>query len=420
MSGGELLVGLIVVAAALAAWTVGHALTIIQEGMARPSEPALPPPEALRVERRLEKAREREAAPPPSPPAWTKAPSGPAAALRARDPLFDEDAFLTRAKLVFEAVERGWSAQDMGRAACFLSAGFAERCAIQAALRAQAGRPAPAVHDRFEAAALLSVDSTPAYDAAHAQLRAAAADGDVAEVVLTFLRRVEARTRPVSDLLASGRCPNCGGPVLATDGARCSACGSWLDAGLFDWVLAFERPAWAWEPREAGVGAPGLSQARHSDPELDARALEDRALVAFWRWQEGLATGDLRAFAALCPERCAQLASGERRPADGREPEAVVVELVSVAEAGLRQRAEVLVRWTPDRVQEARRFIETIFVLERAAGARTQPRCGLQSLRCPTCGAPPAGRDETRCAYCGAQRRGAESEWLLVEVDTRG
>lgn len=430
MIGAEGVIGLALVTAAALAWSVGHALSIVasglgapaqgREGAAAPADGQAPPRLDLPAQS-VEVVRARRTLFQPV-PASPLRPGSAAEALRRRDPYFDEDAFLTRAKLVFESVKRGWSAQDMSKAACFVSAGFSERCAIQLAMRKAVGRRDDLRRFEIAFAALVAVESDARYDAGHVRVRAAAqGGGDVIDEVLTFLRRADARTKSAAELVAPGTCPNCGAKVLETDGGRCPSCGSWLDSGLFDWVLISERQSWAWTPGESERDVPGLGEARSADPELDARILEDRALVAFWRWQEAFWKGDFAALGVLCSDSClAAVKAGFAGPgALGRDPDTIGLRLLSVADAGSRQRAEVLVQWTRDLETAPKQAVETLFAFERAAGSRTRPRCGLQSLRCPECGAPPAARDASRCPYCGAERRGSQAEWLLVEVDTR-
>ncbi|MFA5138002.1 MAG: TIM44-like domain-containing protein [Elusimicrobiota bacterium] len=362
------------------------------------------------------------------------------AGLKQLDPAFDPGAFLERAKRAFLAVQKAWSDGDMAPARAFVSDGIMERFTIL--LDQQRGDGIRNLMDQVRVieARILQASAGPRCHALHVSFHASAVDQyfsiktrervrglptpqEFVEV-WSFLRRPGAKTLQRPGLI-EGACPNCGAALELADAARCSSCGNWVNSGEYDWVLSEITQSCEWAARH-DCGMQGFDALAESDPWLDAQFLEDRASVAFWRWQQALRLGDpapLRCVAteAFCRGFSAEPAEKRRHY---RDPAVGCVEVLAFETAGGREYCHAMVRWSGrehrasagPRTPGIQVLCEHVFVLERRQGVKTDMRAGLSSLRCASCGAPPSQRDAAACGQCGTPFNDGSRGWVLSRM----
>ncbi len=366
------------------------------------------------------------------------------AALRARDPGFDEARFLARVGRAFARAQESWCAQALEPLWPFVSDGVLERFTLQIEEQRAEGWRQGIDGLALEPPTLLHVASGRHFDALTVRLafradvhRVSLAKGERIEgsriprerfvECWSFVRRLGARSANADGLL-EGACPQCGAPLALNRSARCAHCQSQVKSGAFDWVLAEITQESEWRASdEAGVRGLAAQQAR--DPGFDVQMLEDHASVVFWRWRAAERAGHAEPLLRVAtPELCERLDEGW---AGARERTALVDAAVgsvrtlgSLAEAD-GERALVEVVWDGRRATlggrgagrpEAGRVLRrTVLVLARPAGAQTDLRLAFTTLHCRTCGAADAGGSASTCAYCGAPRRDPAS-WLLCEI----
>jgi uncharacterized tellurite resistance protein B-like protein len=364
------------------------------------------------------------------------------AALRKRDPAFEPVAFLKRVEAAFLAVQAAWSGQDMTPARALISDGVMERFTVQLAMQRALGVRNDMKNVAVTDAEVLGVESSAVWDVLHVRVEATAVDRDVAladgtvvrgsdettpfEEVWTFVRRPTAKTLAGRGAL-EGLCPNCGAALQVVDSEQCGSCKSWLNSGEFDWVLCEITQASEWSARDGALDVPGFAALAEKDPALNEQFMEDRAAVAFWRWQEALWSGAVK---ALRPVASDALCAGVEKRSQA-EPyyyrDAAIGAVISVAfeTGGPTDRAHVIVRWSGELCERAdgketrhgSSYVETVLILERNAGVLTDARAGLRSLRCPACGAPPTARDVAACEYCAHLFNDGSRNWVLVKTE---
>jgi predicted lipid-binding transport protein (Tim44 family) len=357
------------------------------------------------------------------------------AALRARDPGFDEAAFLKRAAGAFLVVQDAWSNQDMSKARAFVSDGVFERFTRQIAEQKARGVRNRMTNVNVLGCSALHYLAGPHFDSVYVSVRASADDAMVAledgrvissddgafEEVWTFLRRPGAKTLARPGLL-EGHCPSCGAPLEIADAAQCAACKAWVNSGEHDWVLVTitQESEWAYPNPERDVS--GWEAMRAKDPELSLESLEDRASVAFWRWLDARRRQDPAPLRGVSSDDFLKAlafdGSFERDGAVG------AVEVMAFEPGKDFDRAHVQVRWEAERFESSggepssvgRQLKTHFFVFLRKAGASSDPKAGLRTSRCPSCGAPPAEADAAACAYCGHAFNDGSRQWVLVEI----
>ncbi len=350
--------------------------------------------------------------------------------LKARDPAFEERAFLGRAGAAFHKIQEAWSAGDMSSARAFISDGVHERFGRQLGALKARGLRNLVEGAEIRDIELLACRSDKHFDELWVRVEAAASDrmADAAgatvsgspgrqmfEEVWTFLRRPGAKTLKRPGLI-EGSCPSCGAPLPIADAAKCAACETWVNSGEYDWVLAVITQSSEWRMREPSRDVDGWAEAAADDPALSLAALEDRASVIFWRWLDARRLGDPGPLLAVAGEKfCAGFAGGEGRSAALDNAAVGAVEVVAFENAGEWRRVHAAVKWSAD--GELRRHF---FTLSRAAGAKTDVRQGLRTARCPSCGAPPAERSTAACAYCSSPLNDGRKDWVLTSLTPFG
>ena len=374
------------------------------------------------------------------------------ASLRARDPAFDDAAFLARTRTAFAKVQAAWCSHDLTPMRPFVSDGIHERFALQTKEQEELG-----YRDRMDdlhvlGAELARVVTQRPFDVVTVALHATAkdyrvrlADGtkirgtDAPEEFVeywTFQRRTGGSTKPGSAGLIEGRCPNCGAAIELNQWSACTYCRAILRSGEFDWVLTEITQASEWrDTPDAAV--PGLDALRAKDPGFDLQHLEDRASVMFWRlaMSERLGSvGPVRKIAS--PEFAAAFARRLAGDADDDGTRSFVGERAvgSVDTCGFTtadgfDRALVDVRWqgtrfaakpsaAPERGEKLP-TLATLLELARRSDAKSDADASVASAHCPRCGAPELGGATNACEFCGEVMNDGRRDWVLERVFLR-
>jgi hypothetical protein len=366
--------------------------------------------------------------------------------LRARDPGFEERAFLLRVKDGFIKTQDAWARQDMRPVRAFLSDGVFERFDIYLAMQKALGFRNAMEQVEVLATRVLQVESDDQFDAIHVRVDANAVDYDVqleggrilrnemkrAESfteVWSFLRRPGAKTLQKPGLM-EGACPNCGAPLKIADAAKCANCDSWVNSGEYDWVLSEITQSREWKPLRTGEDILGKKAMTALDPGVNTQFLEDRASVAFWRWQIAHWEDNAESLGGVAaPEMVAKTLESRRMSRVLYKNAAVGgVETVAFEPGEPLDRAHVLVRWSGEKfhvadgqaVSDGQAVCSHVFIFARKHGVKTDPRGGLRSTRCPNCGAPPSTRAVAVCEYCSTPFNDGSRSWTLVEIQARG
>jgi len=357
-------------------------------------------------------------------------------ALRVRDPGYSEEVFLERASGAFLAIQDAWSNQDMTKARAFISDGVHERFTRQIAEQKARGVRNRMTGVDVTARAAYGYRTGPHFDAVFVRFRAAAldevvnvADGRVLESdsgefeeIWTFVRRPGAKTlsRPGP---IEGHCPSCGAPLQIADAAQCAACKAWVNSGEYDWILTTITQASEWEFPDVERDVFGWKEMRAKDADLSLESLEDRASVVFWRWMDALRRQDLTPLRGVSAEEALKTLKF-----DGSFAQDGAVGLVQTMGFELGQDfdlAHVQVRWEAEQfttepgskpASSGREKRTDFLIFRRKAGASSDPKAGLSTSRCPSCGAPPAEPDAAACSYCGRAFNDGSRQWVLWEI----
>lgn len=295
----------------------------------------------------------------------------------------NESALLERVRSAQEALAAAMAGGRLDRARAFVSDGVASRLRWRPPLMDETAR--------LDRVMLVTAQRGERFEEVSALLKGRR-DGRDAEEVWTFLRAPGARAleRPGS---IEGSCPSCGGALDIADAAKCPACGSYVNSGDFDWVLFEITERSCWRGRDYKLGVKGWADLAARDPALTPQALEDRAAGVFWRTLEPRLRR--RALLHACDVTRIEDPGGDWTW------------------------AHILVEWT-DGVNDQPEPRRDLLIFKRAADALTDPRQGLRTERCASCGSSRGWRDEAACAYCGKPLEDPSRDWTLESIKPYG
>ena len=369
------------------------------------------------------------------------------AAIKARDPQFDEQQFLARASQAFLKIQAAWSKQDLSAVRPFISDGIRERFSFQFNMQQALGYRNQLDNVVVRAAQTAVIVSDPQFDTIHVEFRAAAEDYRVdvktgqrvgsPSVAAEFVEYWSFDRRPGAQTLAragsiEGHCPHCGAPIDIVDRVQCTSCRSIVNSGEHDWVLAEITQAREWRVPDDEARIPGLADLKAADPAFCTQHIEDRVSVMFWRLRAAEFCGDVAQVAPVASVEFRTLFASRLATESPRrfsqDPAVGKVELVEAVrdEANGFDRLQVVVRWSgivcegDPRVSFREVYAKAIrtqaFSLIRRLGAKSRSEGAFSSASCSQCGAPIAVSNESACPFCGTSLNDGRYDWVLDSV----
>lgn len=247
--------------------------------------------------------------------------------------------------------------------------------------------------------------------------------------IWSFIRRTDYKKQ--SDLFLSSNCPQCAAPLgdKLMETARCPYCGSYLNNGEFDWVLAeitqredYGRNDFA-KLKAQHQGAP-LEQIQKLLPDFSRLNLEDRASNAFLQILIAGANQDNRRLQKFCTPHAFSQLSRTLSVAQFAYDRLFVnsTDLIGIEINGNKLIATVALRCTYRRVQ----FLEQkAKLIDSDLQSRNKVVCFTRTMTghiskgsvfanaCSQCGATQKDSLSLVCEYCGASLNDPNHDWVL-------
>jgi len=367
--------------------------------------------------------------------------------LKEKDPAFDEGRFLQRVRNAFASLQEAWCAQDLSTVRSFLSDSIFERCSLQFDEQKRLG-----YRDHMEGLKVFPLSvvefrSNNIFDAITVRIRAKAVDyradlktgnylsgskqPEEFEEHWSFIRRLGVKTTGALGLMENN-CPNCGAGLSINQASKCDACGSLIKSGKYDWVLAEITQGSEWRPTDEAA-IPGLSEYSQYDSSFSVQELEDRTSVIFWRYIAALQKGSVDPLRKMAGNEYCELLSDELK-SNSKKARLIPVECAvgAVETQGIVKGSEwdealVLVRWsgaykpaeegyrTPGSTAGAR-IKDSMFLLKRKHGVKSDKNSTLSSAHCSSCGGPVEESAADACEYCGAILNDGGHGWILSQA----
>lgn len=190
---------------------------------------------------------------PGSDPAPVDDPEQGLAAIPAKDPRFDKDAFLGQVQRTFFLVEEAWTQRDPEMSRQVMTDGLWQQHRFQIESYRSGGKRNVLDGLAVESLTVLAVHTDANFDTITVRILAISGDYDVDDagrVVRgrrdeqqqwaedwTFQRAAGAKT-PEAGGTMTDKCPNCGAPLQLDFNGVCHYCKALVSTGNYDWVLA--------------------------------------------------------------------------------------------------------------------------------------------------------------------------------------
>ncbi len=174
------------------------------------------------------------------------------AALKAKDPNFNEQVFLDRVQAIFFSLQKAWMERNLEPVRGYMSDGLYRRWKIQVDAMIAAHKKNILESLMVAGIGIVDVRSDENFDSITTRIDASCADYEVDEqtgkIVFgsreeapfseywTFIRSAAARTK-VGEGAEVEKCPNCGAPLSISESGVCSYCKATVNSGQYGWVL---------------------------------------------------------------------------------------------------------------------------------------------------------------------------------------
>lgn len=366
--------------------------------------------------------------------------------LRVRDAKFDKQAFLERVKNAFVKIQKAWSEKKLESVQHFLSDGVYDRFNIMLKILSEQN-----LRNKLDNINVLDCDvryvhNDEYYNVISISITASIVDTiveektgkivegstlpDVFEEIWTFIRRPGAKTLSRPGLL-EGYCPNCGTPIEAARIVTCKSCNAILRSGEYDWVLSEIVQACEWYPYEI-TDIPGYKSYKKVDPAFNPYIIHDRVSVIFWRHyyaklkekEDALLKFSTQNFIDYFKENinitkgyyiknCA-IGKVTIKAIVASEPyDKIFVEVGWGGKFGLMKNLD---KNTQRSLSEEYKNFKSVYVLVRKNGVQTDIKNGLDTTKCPNCGATETSIFDFVCPYCQTYTNDISKDWMLDKI----
>ena len=366
------------------------------------------------------------------------------------DSSFDWDSFQFRIEQAFLQVQDAWQKQELDPVLHYISDSIYERFSLQIAEQIRAGYRdhMPQIDVLTERMGLSSVQITDHFEIIDVSITCSAIDYRVSlktkkplgstnttpesfVEIWSFIRRRGVKSTPNGRGLFEGNCPNCATALELNQVGACTSCEAVLRNGDYDWVLAEITQASVWRPRTLDHAAPTIASYRAThDAGFTMQHIEDRASVIFWR--KVLADRESRidplrkmATAAFCNDYEVTLKDvatmGHREI--WHDCAVGSVDCLGVICDGQADYTLLKIRWAGNKhrlladgsledLHEWNR-LNSLLVLTRNVGVRSDLNRIITSAHCPSCGAPESDITSHTCDFCNQVVNDGRFDWVL-------
>ncbi len=362
-----------------------------------------------------------------------------------RNPGFSEQNFLQKVRTAFTSIQEAWAAGNISPVRRYISDGVYQRFFTQLQMMTLLRQTNTLNEIQVQNVRIDKVESDGVFDVLHVAVQALIDDRFISELderlnsggreqfveYWSFIRKGRRDTPEAKDIYSSTSCPNCGSPLPAdmTDLAKCSHCGSMVNSGEFDWVLAEITQAHDYvRLRSKAFASQSLQQKVNEiqlrDSGFSPQVIEDKVSNGYLQILTAHVFNDItRARRFLSDQMFESLKDAVTQTSHiyNRLYLNEVV-LVAVEELETSLRLFVFIRSSFQRVSKAD---ETVTIIDHAVFSKDEvvvltrdkdvelAKGSLYAHACPSCGAPVEDSLDTKCGYCGAVFNSGSYDWVI-------
>lgn len=358
------------------------------------------------------------------------------------NPGFDKQAFKTKVKTAFLAIQDAWSQQNLSKVRNWISDGIYQRFNMQFVMMKQLDQK-----NFISNISINQITFIKAYVEGNYSIITVAIDfkmddkfvsekmkqlnqtylGDEATEYWTFVKKSGAVEK---DLYNNNSCPNCGNDLNKGGGeiSKCPNCGTVTYLGDYDWVLSeITQEDNYIEDAQANDKKDLLKELR-TEEEICVQNMEDKASNAFVHYLFAKAWNKSSHFDRFATDDVIQKIKTEKD-----EPfiyNRVYLNRVTFTNYQLQENKHHLkfdvvyssqrVQLSNDKVKELDNDVETqnaTLTLSREAGNKIS-KSKLWSHECPNCGAPYTDSTSSKCSYCNEKINTTQFDWVVTDAHT--
>lgn len=361
------------------------------------------------------------------------------------NPEFDLDAFYTKVRAAFLAIQEAWQKQDLSGVRRFLSDGVWQR--FESQFRMMRALKQKNIIEKLEIknVSLDRIDVDGSYDILHVAIHASIVDRFVCELdaslnsggkeeFVEYWSFIKKRGAAAKDMYGKPACPNCGGDLASESGesTKCPYCGSITNSGAFDWVLAEITQADDYigvHPRLRASEdlANKVAELVGESDDFSVQLLEDKASNGYLQLLIGRALRDPAMFRRFTSDEVfeKEQAAFDKRDLVYNRLYLNDVSLLSIRRSEKKNILALAVRASYQRVVLHGNKVEKldhgvlsrteVLLLERDAAVAAS-KGSLYAHNCPNCGGPLENALDTKCKWCGAVLNSTSREWIISAV----
>lgn len=251
---------------------------------------------------------------------------------------------------------------------------------------------------------------------------------------------IRQRNRPQPrDIFAKDQCPQCGADITnkLQETASCPFCGTAINNGEYDWVVAEITQLEPYMSREASSMRSHLQsiidQVRMQLPQFSRQDLEDRTSNAFLQILIGTAARQDDRIGRFSSERGRSAVTALQQ--NFLQPQTVFnrlylssVELRDLTTDSSKIRAEVAITCVAQRLQMVGNDLQSVdadvkahaftVAMVRTLDGSLIAKGSIYANTCPQCGGPQKDTLNLKCSYCSAVLNDPRYEWILDSIET--
>ncbi|GAB4278757.1 MAG: hypothetical protein Kow0068_02530 [Marinilabiliales bacterium] len=365
------------------------------------------------------------------------------------NPDFDEGKFKEKVKTAFIELQKAWASKDMSKVRHYISDGMYQRLNTQFKMMDLLSQINKLEKIEVKNVVIDRIDSDGQFDIIHVAVHAFMNDRFISEKYpslnsggpesfVEYWSFMKKRGAQEKDIFSTNNCPNCGGelPKKAGEVAKCEFCGTYINSGEYDWVLAEITQADDYisanpEVVKAGNLKEQVMKLVGENEDFAVQLIEDKTSNAYLQIQTARVYKDpklIRRFVTDSAfEKIKNIIETEQSFIYNRLY-LNDVSLIGIMQENNKNVLMVSIKSSYQRVAINEKnnkkvsLIDSVvmsktevILLERDINASKQ-KGSLYAHSCPSCGGPTGDTLNLKCQYCGAELNSSSQEWIVRDL----
>jgi hypothetical protein len=365
------------------------------------------------------------------------------------NPDFNADEFYAKVKKAFTDVQIAWGKGDIQSVRRFISDGVYQRFNTQLKMMAVLKQRDIISDIAVNEVYIDRTETDGAYDIIHAGIKAGMSDQFVCETMpeldspggyegfTEFWSFIRKRGKGKKDIYSTNNCPNCSAalPENMGDSGRCQYCGTFVNSGEYDWILAEitqedDYLYSAFASRKTANLSTKVKELIGENKDFAVQEIEDKASNGYLQVLTAVAIQDPSIMRRFVTDTAFNKFMNQMNNENIFYSRLYLndVSLIGIRQENNKNILLVGIKSTCQRVkllpEDKAVFIDPamvskkeVVVMERSVQTETS-KGSLYAHLCSTCGAPLKDSLDVTCPYCSAVLNSSRNEWIISNLFT--